>query len=121
MNLTNRIQRTLLYKETVEAGFRVDGVEVERLRYLFAPLFDRAAQAVQRAGHDQDDCIIDRFLICRMGTGNSWQAPVESLGERGRLLMRLMASAEHVAGHGCEASDVQVVGLCVTATLEQWV
>ncbi len=57
--------RHLLYAESTPFVCPLEHLNLARLRLAFAPLFERAARAVQLAGFEQDDAIIDRYLTCR--------------------------------------------------------
>ncbi len=101
-------------------GFTADSVDLEQLRHQFAPPFDRAAQVVQRAGYEQDDAVIDRYLVCLFGSAGPHLIPAESLADRDRFVNHLMDAARLIAKARLAAADIRVVGLRVKAVLEQW-
>jgi N-methylhydantoinase A/oxoprolinase/acetone carboxylase beta subunit len=60
---------------------------LDELRRAFLTLMDAAAAAVQRAGYDLDDCVVERFVTLRyQGDAQSRTIEAESLTELDRLL-----------------------------------
>lgn len=107
-----------LFAETVPVDWPADDLELGPLREGFALLFDRAAHAVQLAGYEQDDALIDRSLICEVaGVG---QVPVPSvfLGDLGRLRRLVDESVQRAAGRVVPVTSVRVVALAVEARLD---
>lgn len=65
-----------LYQKTAPFLSSLDRLDMPALRQAFAALMDDAALAVQRAGFDLDDVVIERSLICR--TARDRQVTVEA-------------------------------------------
>lgn len=107
-----------LFADTVSVNWPADQLELGPLREGFAVLFDRAAHAVQLAGYEQDDALIDRSLICEVvGLG---QIPVPSvpLGDLGRLRHLVDESIQRASGRVVPVTEVRVVALAVEARLD---
>ncbi|MFH1111398.1 MAG: hypothetical protein V1790_19700 [Planctomycetota bacterium] len=107
-----------MYVETVPIEMRVDGLDLDRLRRGFAELFDRAAHAVQLAGHEQDDAVLERFLIVRSAGGADIVVRADWLADRERLVRQIGAGLEDRSRGPVDVSDVQIVGARVEAMLE---
>lgn len=60
------IHRRVVFDETVEMIFDPAGQDLAALRRAFLSPFDRAAHAVQVLGYEQDDAVIERFLLCQV-------------------------------------------------------
>ena len=110
--------RRVVYAETVPIEMRVDDLDLDRLRRGFAELFDRAAHAVQLAGYEQDDAVLERFLIVRCAGG-------EEIVVRADWMMDCERLADHVASElgrtidgTWKPSDVQLIKIKVVAVLE---
>ena len=85
------------------------------LRSGFAALFERAGQAVQRAGRDVDQVVFERFLRCRLSGGGSFDVAVEWLSDPDRLLKVICACAGD-----CDAGDIRIESLLVVVMVEEW-
>jgi len=96
--------RRVVFAETIPIEMRVDDLDLGRLRRGFAELFDRAAHAVQLAGYEQDDAVLERFLIVRSAYGEEVVVRADWLEDRSRGPL--------------DVSEVQIVGARVEAVLE---
>ena len=110
--------RRVVYAETVPIEMRVDDLDLDRLRRGFAELFDRAAHAVQLAGYEQDDAVLERFLIVRSAYGEEVVVRADWLADRERLIRQIAAELEDRSRGPLDVSDVQIVGARVEAMLE---
>jgi len=96
------------------------GLDLDELRRLFLKLCDDTAQAVQSAGHDLDEVIVERFLRCRLCDSSTFDAPADVLSDKERLLHSLSETARRNQGLSMDAGSLHVVGLRVVAYLERW-
>ncbi len=90
-------------------------LDMGTLRSGFAALFERAGQAVQRAGRDVDQVVFERFLRCRPSRGGSFDVAVEWLSDPDRLVADIRARCGAV-----DADDIRIESLLVVVTLEEW-
>jgi len=90
-------------------------LDMGTLRSGFAALFERAGQAVQRAGRDVDQVVFERFLRCRRSGGDSFDVAVEWLSDPDRLVADIRARCGAV-----DADDIRIESLLVVVTLEEW-
>jgi hypothetical protein len=81
--------RTQICHVTLDLQVRCNAIDLAALRGGFSELFDRAALHVQRAGHDLDDVVVERFLTCHGGTGEPVDVPIEFLSSLDLLLQQL--------------------------------
>jgi hypothetical protein len=110
--------RRVVYAETVPIEMRVGDLDLDRLRRGFAELFDRAAQAVQLAGYEQDDAVLERFLIVRSAGGEEIVVRADWLADRERLVRQIAAGLEDRSRGPVDVADVQIVGARVEAVVE---
>ena len=109
--------RRVVYAETVPIEMRVDDLDLDRLRRGFAELFDRAAHAVQLAGYEQDDAVLERCLVVG-AAGAEFTMRVDWLVGRERLIRQIVAGLEDRSCGPLDVSGVQIVGARVEAMLE---
>ena len=109
------IRRTKLFE--CDCPFEADARAPDggMLRDGFAALFERAGEAVQRAGRDVDEVVFERFLRCRHPGGGSFDVAAEWLADP----QRLMAAIRARCGEG-GAGDIRIESLHVVVTLEEW-
>jgi len=91
-------------------------LQLERLRREFLSLMDAAGVAIQRAGLDFDECVLDRFAAMRfVGDPHVLTVEVVSLTDVARLEQPFRKL--HAASHGRSPADraVEVVVLEVCA------
>ena len=112
--------RELLYSETLPIDEVAAELDLAELRRRFAPMFDRAARAVQLAGYEQDDTVVARVLVCRAGEQGRVEVPAEFLADRARLLGVVTRAVTASVGRPVAASAVQLIGLKVSAYRERW-
>lgn len=112
--------RRVVYAETVPIEMRVDGPDLRRLRRGFAELFDRSAQAVQLAGYEQDNAVLERFLIVRSAYGEEVVVVVRAdwLADRERLVDHVASELERAIDGTWKPSDVKLIKIKVVAVLE---
>ena len=110
--------RRVVYDETVPIEMRVDGHDLDRLRRGFAELFDRAAHAVQLAGYEQDDAVLERFLIVRSAYGEEVVVRADWLADRERLVDQVASELGRAIGGTWKPSDIQLIKIKVVAVLE---
>ena len=96
----------------------VADLDLDRLRRCFAELFDRAAHAVQLAGYEQDDAVLERFLVVRSALGEEVAARADCLADRERLLNHTTAAVEAESGASADTHELTIVGLRVVAVVE---
>ena len=78
-----RIERKVLFEDTLPLDMRAGELALDRLRRGFSELFDRAALAVHRAGHDLDDTIVERYVVCRTMQDEETIIPMSSFVDSG--------------------------------------
>jgi len=110
--------RRVVYAETVPIETGVDGLDLGRLRRGFAELFDRAAQAVQLAGYEQDNAVLERFLIVRSAGGEEIVVRADWLADRERLVDHVVSELERAIDGTWKRSDVKLIKIKVVAVLE---
>ena len=109
--------RQVVYNETLPMEIAAAALDRERLRRGFAELFDRAAQAVQLAGYEQDDSVFERYLVVRTADGAEVSIVAEWLADRERLIGHII---ESLGGFPVDAdlSRVCIIGVRVEAVVE---
>ncbi len=103
--------REVVYNETLPMEMAAAALDLERLRRGFAELFDRAAQAVQLAGYEQDDAVFERYLVLRTADGADISIGAEWLADRERLI-------GDIAGVGGDLSRVSIIGVKVKVVFD---
>ncbi len=104
--------RSKLFEETVSVTWPLSEIDLDALRRGFARPFDRAAHAVQLAGFEQDDAVIERYLRCRVGDRPPVDVPADSLSDRSRMIENIVTALRRV-GHigdiegGGDAGDIR--------------
>lgn len=113
-------KRRLVFEETRPVQVRVDRLDLEWLRRQFAEPFDGAAQAVQRAGLDQDDTVVERILVCDFGGQDPpVSVPAAWLSDRARLQQALLEHCRKSGRDGAALEDITIIGLRVEAWHEE--
>lgn len=110
--------RTTVFSSVTPVNFAVADLNLDDLRRSFAPTFDQAAHAIQLAGFEQDDGVINRWLVCRVN-GREPEVIAESLADTDRFRQTLLAGLEAQLGVAVNANEVAIVGLRVDAVLER--
>ena len=110
--------RRVVHTETLPIEMTLGGVDLDRLRRGFAELFDRAAHAVQFAGYEQDDAVLERFLVVRSALGEEVAARADWLTDRERLLSRTRVAVGAESGASADMHELTIVGLRVVAVVE---
>ena len=109
------VRRTKLFELDCPFEGNARALDARLLRDGFAPLFERAGEAVQRAGRDVDEVVFERFLRCRSSRGDAFDVAAEWLADPDRLLAAI--------GAGCgqaDVDDIRIESLHVVVTLEEW-
>jgi hypothetical protein len=110
--------RQIIYDETLPLEMTAAALELDRLRKGFAELFDRAAQAVQLAGYEQDDAVLERYLIVRTADGTEVTIGAEWLADRERLIGYIVESLHGFPGIDMDFLGVSIIGIRVKAVVE---
>ena len=129
MNTPNVIERRFLSLEMEPLAIKLADIDLDRLRRLFLVLADRASSAVPTARCDQDDTVMERFLLCRFGDEAVQSIPAEFLAEqesflnsiRGTMATLLPLGSESIKGTAGSAKfEVSVLGAMVRVSRERW-
>ncbi len=115
----NEIIRKTLFDQTKDHADRFSTLDFDRLRREMLALFEAAAHAVQVAGYEQDDAVIDRFVVCRVGDCDMTM-PVNYLSTPAAFESAMRQQLQRGKVEDVESDDVTIVALRVTATLERW-
>jgi len=116
----NPIHRESIYSEDVDVDLPADTVDLDHLRRALVGPFDRAAHAVQIAGYEQDDAVIERELLCRIDEVETVRIPVGPLADGDAFAAHLLRVAASKVDHPVAIKQVRIIGLCVEAILERW-
>ena len=111
--------RTTVFSRVTPVDFAVADLNLDDLRRSFAELFDQAAHAIQLAGYEQDDGIINRWLVCRVGE-RELKVPADTLADADRFRRALLAEVEAQLCVAVDRDEVAIIGLRVDAILECW-
>jgi hypothetical protein len=109
--------RQVVYNETLPMEMAAAALDLERLRMGFAELFDRAAQAVQLAGYEQDDAVFERYLLVRTAEGAEVSIGAEWLADRERLIGHIAESLDRSV-RGVDLSGACIIGIRVEAVVD---
>lgn len=120
--------RELAYQENAAFVANLDRISMDELRRAFAPMFDRAAHAVEAAGYAQDDSVVVRLIRCRHQSGSErcgvsgdeWTAEADSLSDQERLISRIRLAAREAGIEAQAEGDIIISGLRVEAFIERW-
>ena len=110
--------RQIVYNETLPVEVSAAAIDLERLRKGFAELFDRAAQAVQLAGYEQDDALFERYLVLRTAEGAEVTIEAEWLADRERLIRHIAEGVRGSNAVGVDLSCVSIIAVRVEAVVE---
>ncbi len=113
-----RPHRRIVFDDTVTIDVPLTGIDVDAIRRVFSDLFDRAAQAVSRAGYDQDDAVVERFFICRAGDATELHIAAECLSDAGGLTTHIVGTLTAAGIAEVNACEARIVGLKAVAILE---
>jgi len=108
----------VLWTGETAVNWRADAIPLGQLQGGFAGLFERAAYTVQCKGYEQDDSILDRFLLCRVGD-DTHVVEASFISDVGLLTRQLSRNLHSLTGNG-DLATVTIVGLRVVASLDQW-
>lgn len=112
--------RRVLHSETKPMKVAAGEVDLDALRRALAELFELAARAVQVAGFEQDDAVIERLLVCRVQGEREYTIRAEALSDETRFLRCVEQQIHAQAKRVVCSSEITIVGLGVVATLEHW-
>jgi len=115
----NEIIHKTLFDQTIDHADRFSTLDFDRLRREMLSLFEAAAHAVQVAGYEQDDAVIDRYIICHVG-GHDMTMPVNYLSTSAAFESAMRKQLHQGKVEDVESDDVTIVALRVTAILERW-
>ena len=115
----SEIIRETLFDQTKDHADRFISLDFDRLRCEMMTLFESAAHAVQVAGYEQDDAVIDRFVICRVG-GHDITMSVNYQSTHAAFESAMRKQLQQRKVEDIESDGVAIVALRVTATLERW-
>jgi hypothetical protein len=114
--------RQVVYNEKLPLEMAAAALDLERLRRGFAELFDRAAQAVQLAGYEQDDAAFERYLLVRTADGAEVSTKAEWLADRERLIGHIAEETQKAKtqkrASDVDLADVLIIGIRVEAVVE---
>jgi len=116
----NRLHRESIYSEILDVDFLATDIDLDRLRRDLAGPFDRAAHAVQIAGYEQDDAVIERELLCRLDGGEAVRIPVGPLADRDAFMAHFLGAVSSKLDRPTSAEQIRIIGLRVEAILERW-
>lgn len=109
----------ILCTQETAVDWPADAIPLDELQVHFADLFERAAYVVQCKGYEQDDTIVDRFLLCRIGE-DTHVVEAAFISDENLLTKRLASDLETVTGKRVALAATTVVGLRVVAILDGW-
>lgn len=112
------VTRKLLFDETVPMLFALDDVNLDLVRRRFAGLFDRAAHAVQLAGDEQDDAVVERYLLCRVADAEPFRVAADFVADRSALLKHITDAVSRHTKRPIQPNEIQIEGLGITAVRE---
>jgi len=115
---SNQPRRTVIHEETVPCNVPLDELDLDWLRRQFSALFDRAAGAVNRAGYDLDDVIVERFVTTSAENRERLHTAPHSLSDSDRFVREITAALRGQAN--ANPVNPKIVGHSVRVTLEQW-
>lgn len=114
----DKLRRRIVFDDTVPFDAPLTGIDLDPIRRVFSDLFDRAAQALSHAGYDQDDAVVERYLICRAADTLDHEIPADFFSDARRLTEHV-TSAVRAAGAGeFGRAEIRIIGLKAVATLE---
>lgn len=115
------MQPVVLHTEEMAFHSSLADLDLRRLQLAFSDLFDRASEAIQRLGLDQDDIVLDRFLICRTPEGPH-DIPAEWISDKARLIQSVQAHLRSFAKGSPQAPvpplAAEILGLKVVVRAE---
>ena len=114
------LTRTSIFRERLPIDRGLTNIDLDDLRQRFMPLFDRAAQAIQVAGYEQDDGVIERRLVCAATDGFEHTTDAEALCDADRFVARITHEVGTAAGRSLEPGDITITALEVETFLERW-
>jgi hypothetical protein len=109
-----------LYSETTPVEWAADRLDLDQLRRRFGELFDRAAHAVQLAGFEQDDAVLERKLVCRVASGIEHVVTADALSDRTAFRAHLESQVQAATEGSANLDEVVITGLRVSALLQGW-
>jgi len=110
-----RPERKRVHTGTAPVGRTLDALDLEELRCAYAALIERGAAEVQYLGYEQDDSVVEAFLLCAVGD-QSVRVALRWLTDRERLAADVLASIDTSAAPG----EVEVRELHLETWLERW-
>lgn len=114
------LTRTSIFRERLPIEQSLTNIDLDDLRQRFMPLFDRAAQAIQVAGYEQDDGLIVRRLVCATNGGFEHVIEADALCDANRFVAQITHEVGSAAGRALEPADITITALEVETFLERW-
>ncbi len=111
--------RETLFDNCIDYNDRLTTLDFDRLRAAMLTLFEAAAHTVQVAGYEQDDAVIDRFVVCHV-RGEDIRIIVDQFSTQEFFKTSIRNQLIQQSVKNLEDADVEIVSLRVTATLERW-
>jgi len=116
--MTELIRETL-FDQTKDYVDCLAKLDFDRLREAMLPLFEAAAHAVQVAGYEQDDAVIDRFVVCHV-KDDEITILADHFSTKAFFTASVSNQLIQQSFDTTNEQDVEIVSLRVTATLERW-
>lgn len=114
------IERRRLVTRRVEFSATLRDVDVQAVRAAFSRLFDQAAESVFRAGLDQDDAVVERFVVCRCAAGPDVRVPLPCLATAEALCGVVRAALGNPSTSTSDIENVRITALEVDVIAESW-
>ncbi len=111
--------RETLFDQTKDHSDRLATLDFDRLRQEMSVLFESAAHAVQVAGYEQDDAVIDRFVECRV-SGENFTILADHFSTQELFKNSVSHQLNQQHARDFDEADVEITSLRVTAILERW-
>jgi hypothetical protein len=113
------VHREVVFEETVSFEARLEEIDVDRLRRFFSALFDRAASAVNRAGFDLDDAVIENAVLC--GCDESIvEVPIGFFSDRAALMVAVERALSGQDDIVRGATGLVILGVRSRVLVERW-
>jgi N-methylhydantoinase A len=93
-------------------------LDLPRVRDLFVAMLEHAADEIQVAGYEQDDCVLDRYAEVRhAGSAESTVVPLESLTDLEWLICSIRAAHEEWGKPALDA-PIEILSLHLRCAIE---
>ncbi len=112
------IQRRVIAEESIQVDWSLEKLNLEVVRRTFSDLFDRAAVAVHRAGHDLDDVVVERRMICRTTDGFDRDVSVFFMSNVNQMVENTVTQLVNAGLSATEARCARILAMKCEAVLE---